>query len=415
MGKKIIIYHPFGNANVRAAVDGIYKQGILETFHTCIACFRGNLLYKLSSFSPLKEFRRREFSPFLEKKTISHPYKEIGRQLSYRLKLYHLIKHEKGIFCIDNVCHALDKKIAQYILKNKENIGGVYAYEDVALNTFRAAKKENIKCLYDLPIGYWRAMHSLLKEEKEKNPEWAMTLGGFNDSEEKLQQKEQELHLADKIFVASSFTKKTLELYPDKLADIEVIPYGFPPININRTYNNIKDRKIRILFVGGLSQRKGLSYFFDAIVGLEDKIETTVVGKGDLSQCTVLRKALSKVNYIPSLSHNKILELMATQDLFIFPSLFEGFGLVITEAMSQGTPVITTDRTCGPDIINNGIDGWIVKAGTSEPIKNLLVQFIANPEILIEAGKKAMQTAAQRPWSVYEKKLGESINRFLND
>lgn len=413
--KKITIYHPFGNANTRAAVDGIYKQGILESFHTCIACFKETFLYKLSSFGPLKELRRRYFSSFLQNKTITHPFKELGRQIAPKIKFNSLIAHEKGIFCVDNICHDLDTKVAKYIQKNKEKIGGVYAYEDCALKTFGTAKSNDIKCIYDLPIGYWRAMQSLLNEERTKNPEWAITLGGFNDSDKKRQRKDAELQLADKIYVASSFTKKTLEMYPGKLADIEVIPYGFPPVNTKRKYDDIQNRKIRVLFIGGLSQRKGLSYFFEAIKGLEDKIEATVVGRGNLDACPALKKALSIVNYIPSLPHDEILKLMATQDLFIFPSLFEGFGLVITEAMSQGTPVITTDRTCGPDIMNNGIDGWVIKAGETKPIRDLLLTFISNPIILIKAGQAAIHTASQRPWSVYEKELADSINSFLND
>lgn len=413
--KKITIYHPFGNANTRAAVDGIFKKGILESFHTCIACFEGSLLYKISAFGPLKEFRRRKFSNFLKNITYTYPLMELGRQISPKFKLNSLTEHEKGIFCVDNVCHDLDNKVAKYITKNKENIDGVYAYEDLALKTFSTAKANNIKCLYDLPIGYWRAMRSLLNEEIEKNPEWAMTLGGFNDSDKKLQRKDDELRMADKIYVASSFTKKTLEMYPEKLADIEVIPYGFPPINTGRKYDGIQDRKIKVLFVGGLSQRKGLSYFFDAIKGLEDKIEATVVGRGNINECTALKNALSNVNYIPSLPHDEILKLMSKHDLFIFPSLFEGFGLVITEAMSQGTPVITTDRTCGPDIIHNGVDGWVVEAGNPAPIRQLLERFIETPELLVKVGKEALKTASNRPWSVYEKELAESVNHFLND
>ncbi|WP_072530990.1 glycosyltransferase family 4 protein [Bacteroides ilei] len=413
--KKITIYHPFGNANTRAAVDGIFKKGILESFHTCIACFEGSMLYKLSSLSLLKELKRRKFSLFIANRTFTHPFKELGRQLSLRLKLNKLVEHEKGIFCVDNICHNLDNKVAKYIKKNKDKIGGVYAYEDLALESFRTAKDNNIKCLYDLPIGYWRAMRSLLDEEREKNPEWAVTLGGFNDSSKKLQRKDEELRLADKIYVASSFTKKTLEMYPGKLADIEVIPYGFPPVNNERKYDNIMDRKIRVLFVGNLSQRKGISYFFDSIKGLDDKIEATVVGRGNIDSSKALKESLSKVNYIPSLPHNEILKLMSNHDLFIFPSLFEGFGLVITEAMSQGTPVITTDRTCGADIITNGVDGWVIQAGTSEPLKKLLHKFINDPIILVNAGKKAMETASKRPWSVYEKELAESVKRFLND
>lgn len=413
--KKIIIYHPFGNANTRAAVDGLYKQGILKSFHTCIACFQGSWLYQLSSFAPFKEFRRRQFSFFLKKQTVTHPFRELGRQLAAKLKLHRLVAHEKGVFCIDHVCHDLDKKVATYISENKENIGGIYAYEDLALQTFTVAKKNGISCIYDLPIGYWRAMRSLLEKEKENNPDWAMTLGGFNDSEKKLQRKDEELRLADRIYVASTFTKKTLDMYPGTLAPIEVIPYGFPPVNKERSYENYRNRKIRILYVGGLSQRKGIAYFFEALEDLEEKVEVTVVGRGMIEECAVLKTVLSKVRYIPTLPHEKILKLMATQDLLIFPSLFEGFGLVITEAMSQGTPVITTDRTCGPDIITHGVDGWIVEAGTSMPIKNLLDKLIANPMLLQDAGKQALITASKRPWAVYEHELATSVNRFLHD
>ena len=211
------------------------------------------------------------------------------------------------------------------------------------------------------------------------------------------------------------FQKLTLLDYPGKLAEIEVIPYGFPPINKNRKYIPFAGRKIKVLFVGGLSQRKGISYFFDAIKGLENDLEVTVVGSGNINNCKVLKKALSNVNYIPSLPHEQILALMAAHDLFIFPSLFEGFGLVITEAMSQGTPVITTERTCGPEIIKHGENGWIVEAGTSEPISILLQQFIDCPEILEIAGRKAMKVANSRPWDCYGKELAESVKKYLNE
>lgn len=413
--KKVIISHPFGNANTRAAVMGMHRLGLLDSFHTCIACFKGSLLYRLSALKAFREFRRREFDAALRGVTRVHPWKEMGRQAAMKLKLSSLTGHEKGCFCVDNVCRDLDKKVARYLARHKDAVAGVYTYEDMALDTFSVAKKNHIRCLYDLPIGYWRAMRYLLNEEREKNPQWAVTLGGFNDSEVKLQRKDRELALADKIYVASSFTQRTLEMYPGALAPIEVIPYGFPPVNENRVYADCKGRKMKVLFVGGLSQRKGISYFFEALQGMEGRIEATVVGRGRVEQCPALQEALARVNYIPSLPHEEVLRLMATQDLLIFPSLFEGFGLVVTEAMSQGTPVITTDRTCGPDIITHGVDGWIVKAGTAAPIKDLLEDLLKNPEKLATAGRNALATASRRPWPVYEKELAESVNRFLHD
>ena len=77
---------------------------------------------------------------------------------------------------------------------------------------------------------------------------------------------------------------------------------------------------------------------------------------------------------------------MREHDVFVFPSLFEGFGLVITEAMSQGVPVITTDRTAGPDLIQDGVDGWIVPAGSSIAIKEVLYKILENPELIKQFG-----------------------------
>lgn len=410
---KIIVSHPTGNMNTRAAAVGLRKRNLLYKFFTCIACFEKSLLYRLSNISLLKEFRRRIFDSTLETVTMTYPWRELGRHISIKFKLKKLTKHEVGPFSIDRIYETLDKYVASNIKKYQKDIIAVYAYEDCALNSFIEAKKQKKLCIYDLPIGHWRSMRELLSIEKERNPQWAITLGGFNDSEEKLKRKDEELLLADKIYVASTFTKKTLELFPVKLANVEVLPYGFPPVNKHRVYIPFDGRKIKVLFVGGLSQRKGISYLFDAVEGLEDKIELTVVGRGNVEYCPQLKKALGKVNYIPSLSHDAVLELMAENDLFVFPSLFEGFGLVITEAMSQGTPVITTDRTCGPDIITHGKNGWIVEAGSHQPIKDLLELFIENPSIIHEVGRSALRTASLRPWVCYEEELSISIENFI--
>jgi glycosyltransferase involved in cell wall biosynthesis len=267
--------------------------------------------------------------------------------------------------------------------------------------------------LYDLPIGYWREARTLMNSALEQWPEWATTIQGFSDSEEKTSRKEEEIRLADHIFVASSFTAKTLEAYPGKLPPVTVIPYGFPPVYTNRTYDVLTNRPIKLLFVGGLSQRKGLAELFQAVDRLGDRVSLTVVGRKSAEHCKVLEEALAKHNYIPSLPHNEILGLMRQHDLFVFPSLFEGFGLVITEAMSQGTPVITTDRTAGPDIITDGKDGWIVPAGSVDDLYERLRYLVEHPVEIERAGREALETASKRPWSSYGDELAEAVKAIV--
>ena len=409
---RIILSHPTGNANVRALAGGLAEAGLLERFYTTIACFPGSMLHQLGGLPPFAELRRRSYDQNLRDLTYTVPFYEAGRMLFSRLGWQKMVKHEHGRFSVDAVYQNLDL----YISKRLKHLGpdAVYGYEDGAYASFREAKSLGIKCLYDLPIGYWRSMHRLLSEERERRPQWAGTLTGFHDSPTKLQRKDEALAMADTILVASSFTARTLEEYPRNLNKIKVIPYGYPPAYLDRKYSSTNNRKLKILFVGGLSQRKGVANLFEALHSLEKKVELTVVGN-KAADCGELNRGLDLHRWIPSLAHADVLNLMREQDLLVFPSLFEGFGLVVTEAMSQGTPVITTERTCGPDLIRDGENGWLTKAGDSAALHERIVEIIEHPEVLETVGREALKTAASRPWSVYGKEVSEYLSGFGNE
>jgi glycosyltransferase involved in cell wall biosynthesis len=409
---KILISHPTLNANAKAVVSGIFKQKSLYQLYTAIAVFPGQFLHGLSKTNVFKDFRRRELPQTWQPFTKSYAFYELGRLLNSKLKMNRLVAHEKGLFCIDQVYQQHDAWVAKKLKKAKlRGLEAVYAYEDGALATFTAAKKLGIQCVYDLPIGYWKSARLLLKEELDSNPAWAATLTGFKDSPEKLSRKDQELALAETIFVASSFTKRTLEDYSGKLPTIQVIPYGFPEVVNSKTYVPLSGRKLKVLFVGGLSQRKGLSYLFEAVHGMQKELSLTVVGHKAVSDCAALNEALDQHNWISSLSHDQVLGCMREHDILVFPSLFEGFGLVITEAMSQGVPVITTDRTAGPDLIRDGVDGWLVEAGSSEAIKKVLQNILEKPELIQQVGEAAQNKARTRPWSIYGEELVQALEQ----
>jgi len=338
---------------------------------------------------------------------------EIARLLSIKFKINSLLKHEEGAFCIDSIYKNLDYKVASILDKaSKSNTNAVYSYEDGAYHSFLKAKSLGLSCYYDLPIGYWRAAQNLLKNEQDRWPDWVSTLTGFQDSETKLFRKDEELRMADRIFVASSFTAQTLKEYPGKLAPIEVIPYGFPAVNPEPKYITHNGTKpLKVLFVGSLTQRKGIAELFSVADQLGKHIDLTLVGRKTESTCIPLNKALAKHKWIPSLSHPDVLALMRQSDVLVFPSLFEGFGLVITEAMSQGIPVITTERTIGPDFIKNGENGWIIEAGSVESLKQAIVNLLEIPKLVDQVGIAAKNTASLRPWSVYGKELAMAVGK----
>jgi glycosyltransferase involved in cell wall biosynthesis len=97
---------------------------------------------------------------------------------------------------------------------------------------------------------------------------------------------------------------------------------------------------------------------------------------------------------------------MSRHDVLVLPSLHEGFGLVISEAMAQGLVVITTPHTAGPDLIEDGIDGYIVPIRAADAIEERLGRLMTNRKLLTEMKLAARRKAEMRPWEIYRRQLG---------
>ena len=90
--------------------------------------------------------------------------------------------------------------------------------------------------------------------------------------------------------------------------------------------------------------------------------------------------------------------------MLVFPSLFEGFGLVILEAMAAGLPVIASRNTGGPDVIEEEKEGFIVPAGSVEALREKMGWLIQNPSQAVEMGHKACVWAQRFTWKIYGEK-----------
>ncbi|MEX0323074.1 MAG: glycosyltransferase family 4 protein [Puniceicoccaceae bacterium] len=412
----IQISHPTGNANVRNAVRAMFEADLLEAFITFLSTGNSRFLLALSKVPPFQDLTRRmydnEFSKFIK----TSPLPELLRVFAQKANLSYLTRHESGIFSIDKNNIKLGRIAARNLLKSKDSnsITAVYCYEDSALETFEAAKAEGIKRIYELPTGYWRKKIELLEEEKSLQPEWASLLPGTWDSAEKCERKDHELELADLIITSSSFTEHSLEKFPSTIPETLKILYGAPSITDNQIHHD-SSKPIRALFVGNINQQKGISYLFKALDLCGSFVELTVIGELMTSNCKVLNRALQTVRYFPSIPHSSVLEEMRQHDVLIFPTLFDGFGLVILEAMSQGMTVIATTNSGAPDIINNEIDGFIVPIRSSELIAEKLELLNHDRDKLQQMQIAAREKAAKISWQSYRERLVCAVRSTVFD
>lgn len=408
----ITVSHPTGNQNVRGLLRAYAGAGLLDRFFTTLAFPPAGLLPSILPAGLVREISRRAFPEVPQAKISTAGAREAVRLLVNRLPASPLMRQLTSFASTDEVYVATDARVARAIDRGSIRSQCIYAYEDGAASSFAAASRAGLHKLYDLPIGYWRAAQRLFEEERDLQPAWAETLELLQASPEKLDRKDQELRLADRIFVASNFTKSTLAEFPGEMAEVHIVPYGAPRRPSLRKRRN-RSGPLKILYVGSLGQRKGLSYLFRAMDRLDSQAMLTLVGSKPAVRCPALEAGLNRFKWVPPVSHPEVLDLMARHDVFVFPTLFEGFGLVILEAMSQGLPVITTGHSAGPEIIVEGRDGFIVPIRNPDAIADRLSLLATDGDRLGAMSAAAEHRAAEFSWDAYGAAMVAAVRPFL--
>jgi glycosyltransferase involved in cell wall biosynthesis len=105
------------------------------------------------------------------------------------------------------------------------------------------------------------------------------------------------------------------------------------------------------------------------------------------------------VRHWPHVPKTELSARYAAADVLAFPTLGDGFGLVIQEAMCTGTPVITTPCGGGPECITNDVDGWLVPPGDIDALVERLRFCAANRDRVFEVGQAARRRAEQWTWA----------------
>src|ERR1700722_3543699 len=305
---RVLLVHPTGNANVRQAALALEQAGMLAAFHTTVAWRPGSVADRLLPAGLRRELGRRSYPGIPAARIHTHTWRELVRMTAVRRGWEGLVRHETGRFSLDAVSRVVERKAAAAVRSGRA-LDAVYAYDACALDVFEAAKARGIRCIFDQPIGYYRSALKIFEDERDLRPEWASTLPGIQDSAAKLARKDREIALADAILVGSSFTAETLKMFPGGISSpLYNIPYGAPPVGDPRELTR-RDRPLRVLFVGQMGQRKGLSYLIEAMARLAVPAELTLLGR-PLAVPPVLKAAFERHRWIESAPHGEVLKLM---------------------------------------------------------------------------------------------------------
>ena len=188
--------------------------------------------------------------------------------------------------------------------------------------------------------------------------------------------------LMDSIIVPSPFTFEVAkDLFPTK-------QIFYVPLPFEHKYKKSKNYKQgNLLYVGTIEERKGLSYLIDAISLLEDKesVRLNIVGKVvEQAYYEELQRKIDglglseNVNFLGRVSDETLTECYQKAEIFTFPSLLEGYGIVLIEAFNNGLPIICFDNTAMPYTVKDGFNGLVAKNEDAEDFSTKINLLIGN-------------------------------------
>ncbi len=284
-------------------------------------------------------------------------------------------------------------------------------WSSFGLYSLRKAKELGAKVVLECGSSHILYATKILKEEYEKfGVKPSIESLPHPKTTEKMLQEYQE---ADYIAIPSFFVKRTFLENNIPESKLIHIPYGVDLSNFKQVPK--KDNIFRIIFAGTICLRKGVQYLIQAFNELKlPNSELVLLGYVDEDIKDFLKRHLNDKIIIKHVPHFELYKEYSQGSIFVLPSIEEGLARVILEAMACGLPVIVTTNTGGEDIIREGIDGFIIPIRDIEKLKEKILYFYKNPEIVKEMGENAKQRVKTGfTWDDYGEKMINAYQMIL--
>lgn len=413
----VYVVHPGKQHSYRTA-EALYNSGLLKKYITSVYNSPKSITRVLYSLSKGQ----------IKKKIGSHYIKEVPMEkilvkceLLGVLSLIILkIPVVRKIYPFFNglLNDVFGRKIYKIIHNNASRAVISYDYNSSKLFDLLDQNNESVIKILDVSIATRPFMQKIFKEDYILSGEQALIDNYYEIWNEKsLARVYKEIEKADYFFAPSQIVKQSLIYCGAESSKIKVIPYGTDiskfPYKARETHNEV----IKLIFVGAVEYRKGIHHLLKVITKFEQKeISLKLIGAYDSND--KLYKDyhnIENIEFCGFVTHDELVSYYHDADVFVFPTLGEGFGMVVLEAMSCGLPVIISDVAGGNDAITDGIDGFEIKAGNEEELYLKIKWFLDHREKIPEMAEHARKKAEKYTWELYSDKIVNAVYQIMEE
>jgi len=314
----------------------------------------------------------------------------------------------------DRQSHSFDAFVARRFVPRA---AAVYAYEYAAQASFEKARATGVAAILDLPSLNSRAFEALQRAEKGRFPELTSASDVYFDGkfEQRQRRRDEEIRLADVIVTNSNLAKASHVEGGANPEKIVVVPLAAPPAISAVATRFDRNKPLNVLWAGNFSLGKGAHYFLAAWrqLGSAEFARASVYGRVSLPE-SALHDLPAGISFHGVVPQSELFPALEAADILVFPTLSDGFGMVVTEAFAKGLPVITTDRAGAAQLIRHGENGLIVPAADPTALRDALRWCLDNRDKVHAMRFSALDTAKRWQWCDYRRHFIAALDAALH-
>lgn len=284
----------------------------------------------------------------------------------------------------------------------RANADAVVCFSGIAEEVFsHLAQTSNAQKILVRGSAHIREQHRLLAEEQLRS--------GMNvetPSQWMMEREEREYALADRIVVLSTFALESFKRHGVSDDKLSLIGLGAdtsqfrptPRVADERRRRILESLRLRVLMVGSLTPQKGALDYIDLVKKLGDKADFRFVGDLPDSVRDLLARSGSNMQVLGRVAEHELPAEYAWADLFVFPTIQDGYAVVIAQALASGLPVICTTNCAGRDVVVEGKNGWVVPIRDVGALVSAVQACDANRSMLADMSVANAKNGLQRDW-----------------
>lgn len=265
------------------------------------------------------------------------------------------------------------------------------------LYSARKAKKFGALTICERCSAHPIEQHAILSAEYQR---WGLR---YPQAYQQLHERHlQEYAEADYVMVCSDFVRRSMQANGVPAHKVLQTHLGFEPTRFFPAQK--EDDVFRVVYAGGISLQKGIPYLLSAFRNLNLPNSELVLVGSPYPEAQVFLKPYAglykQVDFVPNAELGKFFQQAS---VFVFPSLQDGFGMVVYEAAACGIPVIISDHT-GADI-RDGVDGFVTAVRDVPALQEKLAWLYHHPNERVQMGQNAHQWVQQFTWKHYAQEV----------